>query len=617
MNNPTDQNFGSVVSTNPTMSGGNDLQQMGTAQSGYINQFMNDTQSTSNLSPTPPQSVTQGRTQQPIPASAVSSVSSNRTDANVNTASSLPPLPDYTQPASTMNPVVPTYQAQTPMQGPVANPSPVYNSTLPQTQTPTYSPALVPNQTQTTDSSSLQNLGVATPSSQSHDVGMQGMSVPNPAQVSPPTINQTSPVSGQTVYTTPTSTPTPTIPVDPVNQSNPIQKETLVSYEPVSSEFLDRNQQTNGSDLSSLNPSVGVQSPVVEQPVTPVQPPAPEDSTVIGTHQVTINEDYAENFNPNLQVAQSHQQHTTQPIRPGGIDFSKPSTITTVNQNFADGSQMSGDNFASTGFLPISDDGLLGDDDSDDPLEDDDQGDLSFTPYGFSDFDPNEQATMQSDLGGFESQSLEEVADNIDVDFSEHLPTQNTQGVGVLVQQPVNQNLQPIQNIQGGYGSGMQLVYDNKIEPINHIEPVNQIEPMAQSYFQNQTQNIQEESGYTQNKTQQIEPTYVQEASPVKVNAELSPAAKLNQLLEAEEAAERVIIQKQNQMINQSPKPKAVQIGKESIFKQLDPDSSLQGDIRNGMSIKKPSSRYFLIISLVIIISVIGFLLVLLGLTLL
>jgi len=619
MNNPTDQNFGSTAPINPTMSGGNDLQQMGTAQSGYINQFMNDTPSTSSLSPTTllPQSATQGGTQQSVPTNTVSSVSSNQTDTNINinTASSLPPLPDYTQPASTMNPVVPTYQVQTPMQGSVVNPSPVYNPTPSQPQTPIYSPPTVPSQTQTTDSSSLQNSGVATPGNQSYNVGMQGVSIPTSVQVPSPTINQTQPVSGQTAYTTPTSTPTP--PIGPVNQTNPVQEETPVSYEPVSSEFLGQNQQTSGSNLSSSNPPVSVQSSMVEQPTTPIRPPAPEDSTLIGTHQVTINEDYAENFNPNFQVAQSHQQHTTQPIKSGGIDFSKPATITTINQSFADGSQVSEDNFTSTGFLPVSDDGLLDDDDSDDFPEDDDQGDFSFTPYGFSDFDPNEQATIQGDLGGFESKSLEEVADNIDVDFSEHLPTQNTQGVGVLIQQPVNQNVQPTQNIQGGYGSGMQLVYDNKIEPINHIEPINQIEPVAQNYFQSQTQNIQEESVYTQTKTQQIEPTYVQEAAPIKANAELSPAAKLNQLLEAEEAAERVIIQKQNQMINQSPKPKAVQIGKESIFKQLDPDSSLQGDIRSGMSIKKPSSRYFLIISLVIIISVIGFLLVLLGLTLL
>jgi len=646
MNNPTGQS--------------DDLQQLVTNQNGYINQFMNSTAPTPTPDSSSQQPVYQNSAQPqqaPVgtaPVSAVASVVDDQANTNMGAAtpSSLPPLPDdtlYSQPAPVVESVMQPPQAQTvDYVSPSASPSSPMSS---QMQTPPTTPTLTtplsldPMQT----IEPVQNLVPTAVTDQNYSADTQGMYSSNPAQPASATTTstyvQSTPVTAPSAYAPsapaatpfdPTQTmspgmqPTPAQPIYSVSQPGPMQ--TVDPTTSVTSSVSTQPTSFVGTPIQaeqafSANPADQIASQAM--PVQPVEQPvetvaaSPEDNeknALIGTHQVAINEDYAESFNPNFQLPQNYQQQSARPVEPRGIDFSRPATITTVNHDFSDSPQISGNNFTSTGVLPAFDDtndGMLPVvSDDDDLFEDDDQNDLMPTPYGFSDFDPNEQVTIQSDLGGFESKSLEEVADNIDVDFSEKVPTQtqNTQSVSVLTQDPTDQTPQAMQNFQSqgnGYSQNSQVIYNNV------IEPVNQVEPAAQNYTQNQPQYIQSEPQYIQSQQQQIEPVYVQEASPIQVNAELSPAARLNQLLEAEEAAEKVIIQKQDQMIKQASQPQTVQANKESIFKQLDPDVSLQGDIRNGMAVKKPSSRYFLIISLVIIISVIGFLLVLLGLTLL
>ncbi|HRP37248.1 MAG TPA: hypothetical protein PLS50_05555, partial [Candidatus Dojkabacteria bacterium] len=233
-------------------------------------------------------------------------------------------------------------------------------------------------------------------------------------------------------------------------------------------------------------------------------------------------------------------------------------------------------------FDDNSDDSMLPatNDDDDDVFGNLDEPD-DVIPFGFSDYDPNEQVTGSLDsLSGFESQSLEEEANRIDVDFSESMPT-NSQNVGVLTQEPQRASVAQMPQT---------MVPNQTVSAVSYAAPA----PTSQN---------------------QMEPQVQQVAMPV--DSELSPTARLNQLLEEEEKAEKVIMQKQKQSVMKVAKsPKMVE-PKSNIFKQTNDDVAFQGDIRNELSAKKPASRYFMIISLIIIISVIGFLLVLLGLTLL
>lgn len=316
---------------------------------------------------------------------------------------------------------------------------------------------------------------------------------------------------------------------------------------------------------------------------------------VIGAQQVEVNQDYSERFsnnqwlntplNPANQMQATPRMASTQ-LNPA---LQSPTTNLMVDHDFSDGS-LGDDTTLSTGLLPAfddtSDDSMLPVVSDDEGGEDDDvfgnldEPDASL-PFGFSDYDPNEQIASSSDsLSGFETQSLQEEANRIDVDFSEAMPT-NSQTIGV-------QTLEP------------------------QVTPVTQ---MPQQTFTNQIDSTVNYTATAPVTLNQVEPKAEQTAVPL--DSELSPTARLNKLLEEEEKAEKVIMQKQEQSVMKVAKAPKVVETKSNIFKQTNDDVAFQGDIRNGMSTQKPTSRYFMIISMIIIISVIGFLLVLLGLTLL
>lgn len=344
-------------------------------------------------------------------------------------------------------------------------------------------------------------------------------------------------------------------------------------------------------------------------PQSTFNPSTETNNQAIGMHQVSINQDYAEQYQRN--------QQQYQPLRPANtpftstqnsLNFASPPSMLTVDNDFSDGSgQTTDDPYNSTSVLPAFDDTtddqlapLASDDDADDAFSSDSEPD-NLIPYGFSDYDPNEQSTGSFDsLSGFESQSLEEEANRIDVDFSEAMPT-TTQGVGLLTQAP------PVNQIYTYPPQTSSPV----VNTVSYVAPV---EPATNTITSTQlvSNNIEPQNQQVQDFVQQEQPTV-----QMPTNNYISPAAKLNQLLEEEDAAEKVIMQKQEQSIDKNAEKTVTQSSKANIFQQLNPDTTLQGDLHNGMAIKKPTSRYFLIISLVIIISVIGFLLVLLGLTLL
>lgn len=560
MNNPSDQNFSSPgMSTPPPNSQTGGLQDLGANQSGFISQFVNGS------APAQTQPTT---TQQSDPQTQYSPA----------------PQPLYTQQPTSMN-----------------------------------TSALPPLNSNPAD---LENRDFVVGAGQSNDnsaptASSTGNNYP-PVQ-SMPTVDPQVPVASnmprpeQPMYPNPPSTqfmgsgpnPAPISVGLPVQ--NPTTDSTYMNPDPVISQAGD--QQVPADNSLGMNPQYNPVTQVAQAMQAPMSPPEPtpvfdqgpvvepkqEENSVIGTHQVAVNEDYADNYNPYYQQQQPTQPYAAKPIEPKGIDFSRPSTIAAVNQTFADTTQFSNSNFTSTNLITGFDDSnnsmlpMVSDDDDDDLFADDDDVD-TIAPYGFSDFDPNEQATVQAHVSDFDSHGLQEVAEDINADFSDNLYANSGQNqtVGVLTQDPVPQQspLQP---------QGQQIFnYSSQIEP----------KASSPHYV---------ESKYTQIEPQ-IEPVIAQVTA--QTSTELSPAARLNQLLEAEEEAEKVIIQKQNQLLNQSAKPKTIKSEKESIFQQLNPDASLQGDIRSGMASAKPGSRYFLIVSLVVLISVIGFLLVLLGLTL-
>lgn len=560
MNNPTDPYN--------SQSSGNDLTQLGNTQSSYINQFMQSTAPTQtpNWQQQSPGSYSQQSSvpaSTPVPAiepvNPISTPPQTMAQSGPNMDSSLPDLnqlPPLGINANTAQPgnAIPQSMPIEPMPGqaqfqtntmnpsvsdvPVqSNPQPMVSHDFPQTVQQV--PASAPS-----DMPNTQLLSQQTP--QSLD----------------PTNNF--PTQNAVPGNGPSNYPQQTVPTNPVN--------------------------INDMAVPVVNPNP------TPAPVNQVKP----DDLSIGTHQVSINEDYAESFQGARQI------NFHRPVEPRQIDFSRPATSLTVDHDFSDGSQAPmDDQFTSTGFLPPydpADDNSLvavSDDDDDSGL---DEGPDAVVPYGFSDFDPDEQTASAPDLGGFESKSLEEVGDNIDVDFSEAVPAgpaRLSTNVGVLTQtqSPVTQNNPQRQN---------RIVY-NTIEPVNF---------KTQSVPHTFTQNQQASPLHIEPSVAQQTPVQPQLTQVNTASNELSPTARLNQLLEAEEAAEKVIMQKQEQMIKQTPKPQTVQSSKVNIFKQLDPDLALQGDLRNGLAVKSPTSRYFLILSLVIIISVIGFLLVLLGLTL-
>lgn len=348
------------------------------------------------------------------------------------------------------------------------------------------------------------------------------------------------------------------------------------------------------------------------QPNSPVMTATPinNDPQGIGTHQITVNEDYADYYN--RQQAAMQMNGLNKQIEPSVIDFSRPATTLNVDQDFSDGGLPASDNSGiSTGFLPafddISDDGILPvvtDDDADNGDADPEEitSGNAFVPYGFSDFDPNEQdaGPMVDHLSTFESQSLEDTADKIDVDYSEQMPPigSTQQSNSVFTQEPA---------------VATQPSVSAPVQTLNYMNQTPQVN--------NQSNTIQQVGGQsfvpvnTSNDLMQTPKTSVPDVEPVV--GELSPAARLNQLLEAEEAAEKVVMQKQDQMLDKAPETQQSRESKVNVFKQLDPDASLDSDLKSQMSVKKPSSKYFLIFSVVIIISIIGFLLVLLGLMLL
>jgi len=396
----------------------------------------------------------------------------------------------------------------------------------------------------------------------------------------------------------------------PTNDLPALQNQPYVSSEPQSGLSTDSMNSTPGLSTEANQPygTSVAQGNMMQQQYNPVVPqnyappvsqfnqpvqntlqgtPVNIEPQVVGAQQVEINQDYAEKntnnqwLNSPLTPAIQNQSNTQLNPQQYNPTYQSPTNLT-VDHDFSDGNSLGDDSQVSTGFLPAfddnSDDSMLpvASDDNDDVFGNLDEPDATL-PFGFSDYDPNEQVSSSLDsLSGFESQSLEEEANRIDVDFSESMPT-NSQTVGVLTQEPQTQTPQ-------------NVVPTRTLSDVSYTAPapttLNQVEPQAQQ-------------------------------APMPVDSELSPTARLNKLLEEEEQAEKVIMQKQEQSVMKVAKsPKTVD-AKSNIFKQTSDDVAFQGDIRNELSAKKPTSRYFMIISLIIIISVIGFLLVLLGLTLL
>ncbi len=556
MNNPTDQNFSAgnspVQSANPQPGA---LQDLSAKQSGFISQFVNGSNQTQPVQ-TMQDSVSKsgmGTPANPVP-NTPAPVQANMQDKTIASQDSLPPLSGNVLDINSGNFVV----GSTPDTNQSSDSVPNVDTTMPISQFD-----------QTTGSSMPVN-GSMQPYQQ---MPQPQSPVPQPQKFDPNPSNQQ-------VYE-------PQITAKQQVHSEPgIPNQSLQS-----TPTIDNNQLNVSAEPVHTMPVPTEAVPVLEQPTPNV---SQDENPVIGTHQVAVNEDYADSYS-NYYQQQSTPQYGAKVVDPRGIDFSRPSTVASVNQTFADAPQLSDDGYTSTGLLSGFDDSnnsmlpMVSDDDEED-LSDNDAHD-NLTPYGFSDFDPNEQMTHIADVNTVDAQGLQEVAEDIDVDFSENLHKNMSpnQSVGVLTQDP---------------DDGQKAILEPKVQQI--FSPSSQIEPQAS------------DPHYVQNKYTQVEPQIdpIINQAPSQNSAELSPAARLNQLLEAEEEAEKVIIQKQDQFLKKSSQPKTIKSEKDSIFQQLDPDGSLKGDIRSGMASSKAGGRYFLIISLVVLISVIGFLLVLLGLTL-
>lgn len=555
MNNPANMynssNQPSAANNSQAMN--SNLQQLSSTQADYINQFVGTTPQSSY--PQAPNMTTQPQQQMnPVAQQPQVNLSTNQPVAQAQPQ--MAPVQSY---GSQNSPNLYTDQLQNnpnpissePISSPqlsndYLNQEPVDNSLLNTPQIPPYEEFSVP-----TLNDSLQN---------------------QPSSPIEPQINSTEQSFNST-----------NVPTSQLNQSygNPATQTNVMQqqYNPaIPQDYTAPAQQVSPSTLNTLpqNP----QSPVNVEP------------QLMGAQQVNVNQDYAERYSNSqwlptplspanqMQAMPQMNQQQYNPV------YQNPTTNLTVDNDFSDGASLGDDSSLSTGFLPAFDDNS---DDSMLPATNDDDDDVfgnldepdDVIPFGFSDYDPNEQVTGSLDsLSGFESQSLEEEANRIDVDFSESMPT-NSQNIGVLTQEPQRAS----------------------------------VAQMPQTMMPNQTVSAVSYAAPALTSQNQIEPQVQQVAMPV--DSELSPTARLNQLLEEEEKAEKVIMQKQKQSVMKVAKsPKMVE-PKSNIFKQTNDDVAFQGDIRNELSAKKPASRYFMIISLIIIISVIGFLLVLLGLTLL
>lgn len=555
MNNPANiynsSNQPSAANNSQAMN--SNLQQLSSTQADYINQFVGTTPQSSY--PQAPNMTTQPQQQMnPVAQQPQVNLSTNQPVAQAQPQ--MAPIQSYRsqnspnlytdQLQNNPNPISSEPISSPQLSNDYLNQEPVDNSLLNTPQIPPYEEFSVP-----TLNDSLQN---------------------QPSSPIEPQINSTEQSFNST-----------NVPTSQLNQSygNPATQTNVMQqqYNPaIPQDYTAPAQQVSPSTLNTLpqNP----QSPVNVEP------------QLMGAQQVNVNQDYAERYSNSqwlptplspanqMQAMPQMNQQQYNPV------YQNPTTNLTVDNDFSDGASLGDDSSLSTGFLPAFDDNS---DDSMLPATNDDDDDVfgnldepdDVIPFGFSDYDPNEQVTGSLDsLSGFESQSLEEEANRIDVDFSESMPT-NSQNIGVLTQEPQRAS----------------------------------VAQMPQTMMPNQTVSAVSYAAPALTSQNQIEPQVQQVAMPV--DSELSPTARLNQLLEEEEKAEKVIMQKQKQSVMKVAKsPKMVE-PKSNIFKQTNDDVAFQGDIRNELSAKKPASRYFMIISLIIIISVIGFLLVLLGLTLL
>lgn len=390
----------------------------------------------------------------------------------------------------------------------------------------------------------------------------------------------------------------------PLQQSQPVQQNMGASvtqdYQQLQPNTQNWNPQST-PQVTEPEEQLVQQPPQVDTPVVATEPKKVDDNK-IGTHQldVNINQDYAEAYtNAWQQPLQSPSINLNrQPEPQNQFDIAHPPTSLVVDNQFSDASL---DPVASSNmsimqsFDDSTDDDLLLVNDSDDEdLGDETEEHDNLAKFGFSDFDPNEQATGATvdDLATFETQSLAQTSDGIDADWSESMPAQsNQQQVGVLEPQqniPVQQN----EVVKGDLFNQPNFVnnyLDQRAEVANTAPVVNtpQVQPM---------------------------PENVSPVNTAETSVQESPAARLNQLLEVEEAAEKVIMEKQDTVIAQTSATKPND--KSHIYKQINSDAEIAPEMQQGMQ-KKSSSKYFLILSLIIVISVIGFLLVLLGLSLL
>lgn len=561
-------------SVNDPQASNSDLQQISSSQSSYINQFIGSTPQSSypqSANPMFPQQINPSVQQPPVSLSMnqTSIPSQQQTtsplDSQAQTDTAYAPSleQNFSQPMSNeqmlSSGLMNNSLVTEPMNDQLLNPS----------QIPTYNEISTPQidnnnkQLQTEVGNQLINSNPV--------LGM-------PIQQNQPYV-QTEPQSNEFVQPSYATSEPPMQQNQSYGNLQPQSTLTQQTYNPkVSQDFLSPNQQQNQPVLNNV--PANSQSPVNIEP------------QVIGAQQVDINQDYAERgsnnqwLNTPLSPANQMQSRPQMPSQQYNSVIQNPATNLTVDHDFSDGTNFGDDSQVSTGFLPSfddnTDDSLLPvvSDDNDDMFANADEPDAAL-PFGFSDYDPNEQISSSIDsLSGFESQSLEEEANRIDVDFSESMPTKS-QSVGVLTQEP--QRLSQTQMTQ-------TMVPIQTASPVSYTAPtpttLNQVEPQAQQ-------------------------------ATLPVDSELSPTARLNQLLEEEENAEKVIMEKQEQSVMKAAKtPKMIE-PKGNIFKQTNDDVAFQGDIRKEMSTQKPTSRYFMIISMIIIISVIGFLLVLLGLTLL
>ena len=299
--------------------------------------------------------------------------------------------------------------------------------------------------------------------------------------------------------------------------------------------------------------------PVNSMPSQVVEP------AIIETQTQQISHDYADNYNISEQTNSQSDQPVQTNMEPTQLGTNSFNVISDFSENTSQQSSITTSTNVMQSFDDSSDDLLapMPGDDSD-ALDDDLDDTVSLMPYGFSDYDPVEESQGTANLGDFESQSLEEVAGNFDADFSDNF---QVQGGMVQLSNPIAQN--------------------------NYTEPV--VKSVEDTAHQDVLQIEPKVNGHAQD--------------------ELTPAARLNKLLEAEEAAENMVMQKQNNFVAQKT-PKRVENPSNSIFKTLESDADFRGEMSAGMKKTKSTHKYFLIISLIIIISVIGFLLVLLGLTL-